>query len=214
MRFLKFIFIIFVFIVGFVLGRYSVFQSQERMVSDESVQTGKQKIVDEQKRNITEAKIMWVRSDVVNVRQKPDLSAPVLDRRFKGDTVTVLDTAGTWSKIDLNGFATGWVFSPLLTPDNVPPAPALQVENAQYKIVDKNDIWWRYSYRVQILVNRPLSGARKVVIEFLDSDGFELDNAISYLSGINHRQQYVLRDETTIDLPLASRIASIKVAFE
>ncbi|MBD3276228.1 MAG: SH3 domain-containing protein [Candidatus Marinimicrobia bacterium] len=210
----KIVLLLLAFLAGFAAGRFSL-----------PVNSSEESMDAEQKKSITQTdtlsshdprfpEIRWVESNVVNVRSEPGLGAPVLDQLLRGDSVLVQDTTGEWSRIDLGNNMTGWIFSPLLADFKIPPLPAIQVGEAQQSVIEKNELWWRYSYQVTLVVNRPTRENKKVIIKFVDSDGFALDNDITYLPMFDRPQNHTIRDSKLIDLPLAEDVNSIIVSVE
>lgn len=214
MRVLKFFFMVFIFLAGFVTGKLTNNDSTEIRTTENSSNTDNQVTISTYNRSSVTESVMWVEGNIMNIRQRPQLSAAIVGKRYRGDTVTVVNTTSQWSEIRINGTDTGWIFTPLLSDEWIEPGPPILVDNLEFKVTGKNDIWWQFSYNVGISILKPLENTRKVVVTFLDSDGFALDNDISYIYGITDGQQFVLRNEAHVDMPLASRVDSLAVMIQ
>lgn len=59
----------------------------------------------------------------LNVRRDPATTADVVAQAHKGDRVTILVSAGSWSRVQLADGTTGWVASRLIARDDAPAAP-------------------------------------------------------------------------------------------
>lgn len=196
-----------VFGIGFVLGRISV----DEPVREVQQTTRQAETAPVEEAEADEDRTMWIANTVVNIRAHPGLDAEIAGRLFQGDSIRVTGQDGEWSAITMDEDSTGWVFTPLLSDTRVDPLPAVQTGSTRYSVTEKNPLWWRYSYQVDLTVYRSTSQQWKVTVRFVNDEGFELDTDIVYTPMFDRAQQYTIRENTLVDMPLAERIAGMVV---
>ncbi|MBD3275627.1 MAG: SH3 domain-containing protein [Candidatus Marinimicrobia bacterium] len=203
-----------VLIIGVVLGRLSV---QDTTDGSDDTRTDSQVNTparDQEQNSSNISTIMWVQSNIVNVRSEPDLNAVIATLLYRGDTVRVLNTQNDWSEVRINRETNGWIYSELLSGQRVSPIPAVRVADTDFSVTEQNNLWWRYSYQVTLAVNRPTDDQVKMSIRFVNENGFELDDDITYIPRFEEAQEFIFRDTKLIDLPVAQDVDSIVVQLE
>ena len=84
--------------------------------------------------------------------------------------------------------------------------------DASYRITEKNDQWWAYSF--QFRLKNTLSYPVEVIVDvkFLDKDGYVLTDDPLGIKAIPAYSSVLLRDRFLVDLPLASEVNSSEIS--
>jgi hypothetical protein len=71
------------------------------------------------------------------------------------------------------------MFLLLASPARAAIPPEIEVTNVEYKITEKNSVWWRFSWKINVW-NRGADGARfNAVVNFLEQQDFIVDRDYS-----------------------------------
>lgn len=92
-----------------------------------------------------------------------------------------------------------------------PGGPTLEFTEIDTRVTEKNDVWWKYAWKVKIEnhTDRPKSVDAK--IKWVDVDGFEIDSAREYNLRVSAESEEVFDGSEMIQLPSAEQIDGIEV---
>ena len=78
------------------------------------------------------------------------------------------------------------------------------------KVMEQNDIWWRWSYQLKVRNNtdQPVHEFRRLL--FLDADGFIIADKTCEVK-FSARETKTILGTTLIELPGAARVKTVKV---
>jgi hypothetical protein len=99
---------------------------------------------------------------------------------------------------------------PTATPAPPPtPAKLVQITSVETRIIEQNDTWWKYSWKVTIRNDGDQDGEVSVTLTFLDADGFKLDEGgASDLVVAAHSEQ-AFSDTTLVDTEFAPNVEAV-----
>jgi hypothetical protein len=108
------------------------------------------------------------------------------------------------------------VLSPTLhsAPENLPNNKLFEIVSIDTKIIEANDSWTKVAWKlvVQNLSNTPI--AFHASIEFLDQDGFMVDETMEPNLILLAKNQQTYTGNTLIDAPLMKSISSIRAQLQ
>lgn len=102
---------------------------------------------------------------------------------------------------------------PVTTPEPEPESD-WQATDLEYKIIEKNDSWWKFSWQFKLKNNTSSSGVYFITVNFLDRNGFIVDYDIDSPSKFNPGEQRTVRATTLIDTDVAPDVKSAEVEIE
>lgn len=82
---------------------------------------------------------------------------------------------------------------------------------SSYKVTDKNDVYWTFSYKLELTNPAPTPRAGKLEVSFLDAEGFEMDRATIYGVELAAREKQVISESTIIRVPAAIHVVGLTV---
>lgn len=93
--------------------------------------------------------------------------------------------------------------------------PAFEVLNVTAKATEKNDVWWRYGYRLTVRNNGKDIDPQIFDIQFLDAEGYVIDTATTYpKTVIMPGATAIITGEKLVSLPGAARVAKLKAIWD
>jgi hypothetical protein len=85
--------------------------------------------------------------------------------------------------------------------------PEIEVTNVEYRIVEKNNVWWRFSWKLYVW-NRGSEPARfTAVINFLEQQGFIVDRSFTSSLFIAAGNNASFDGSTLINVSIAPKVA-------
>lgn len=88
-------------------------------------------------------------------------------------------------------------------------ATGLQVTNASARATERNSSWWRYAWVVSIENHSESPQAFKLRIQFMDADGYVVDEDVAYGLSVPAGATKTFRDSNLVDASVAPRIKSV-----
>jgi hypothetical protein len=90
------------------------------------------------------------------------------------------------------------------------PAPnTIEVVSITYKVTEKNNSWWRYSWQLTVRNTTPMQHVFDGEVKFLDSGGFELDYSRIYDAVVGPDSEVTITESDLIDIDVAPAVASV-----
>jgi hypothetical protein len=104
--------------------------------------------------------------------------------------------------------------TPVSVPDNPADGKLFEIVSIDTKIIEANDSWTKVAWKliVQNLSNSPI--AFHASIEFLDQDGFMVDETMEPNLVLPAKKQQTYTGNTLIDAPLMENISSIRAQLQ
>ena len=92
-------------------------------------------------------------------------------------------------------------------------APDVEVVDgsASFRVQERNNVWWKFAYRFELRNNADREQSVDVEIKFVDSDGYEVDDARAYDITIPANGTTVHSDSTLIDTSEARSVTGIRI---
>jgi hypothetical protein len=93
-----------------------------------------------------------------------------------------------------------------------PPLPAYDVEvvGVDSKVTESNSSWWKCAYTIKIKNNGSSAVSVKAKMQWLDKEGFVIDDDYKYDVYVGVGQTTTVQDYDLIDASVAPNIASTK----
>lgn len=145
----------------------------------------------------------------INVRRAPGTKYEIVNTLRPGDIVKVDSLLSGWYRVHKNDRVIGFVSASLLH-DNPLARYDLEIIDVSYRVTERNNTWWRFSWIMKIHNTglESLSGLH-AKIKFLDSGGFIVDTDDVYGISLGVNQERTIRDYQLINVPEASTVQSI-----
>ncbi len=86
-------------------------------------------------------------------------------------------------------------------------AQPIRVSDLTYNVVERNDIWWKFAYKMTVTNKTDRDLRISVRIKFYDSAGLLLDDATQY-GNVAARQSWLISENALIDTGIARRVTS------
>ncbi len=98
-------------------------------------------------------------------------------------------------------------FSRLVFAADVAAPPELEVTNVEYRITEKNNVWWRFSWKISVW-NRGNEPARfNAVVNFFEQQGFIVDRSYALQLYIAASDSRSFDGSALINVSIAPKIA-------
>lgn len=85
-----------------------------------------------------------------------------------------------------------------------------ELSNARYKIIEKNDMWWKFSYQVTVKNNTSYVVKFFITVNYLDQQGYIVDDSLANPPEFEPREQRTVRGYCLIDTEIAPDVRSIE----
>jgi len=89
-----------------------------------------------------------------------------------------------------------------------------QISNLRYTIIEKNDTWWKFSWQLTLKNNTTSVVNFFVYVNFLDRNGYIVDDDIENPSDFAPKEQRVIKSTILIDTELASDVRDVEAGIE
>jgi len=83
-----------------------------------------------------------------------------------------------------------------------------------YKVVEKNATWWKYSWQLTIMNGVDSSVDCRLIIRFLDRDGYVLDTDRDYPKDLPAKAESTIRGYSLVDTELAYQVAHLEARVD
>ena len=103
-----------------------------------------------------------------------------------------------------------------LDPPTVPQdteSPLITIVSINSRIMETNSIWWKYAWVLTVRNETDASLSMDARIEWLDSDGFVVDNDTGYGLYLKAKEQAVFRGNTLITASSAPNVSSLNASL-
>lgn len=95
----------------------------------------------------------------------------------------------------------------------IPDKPTFEVLSSTAKVTERNDLWWRFGYRVTVRNNGINTHAQLFEIQFLDAQGYVIDSTYTRMA-IKPGTTQIITGDTVINVPGAARVSSLKAIWQ
>jgi hypothetical protein len=79
------------------------------------------------------------------------------------------------------------------------------------RCIEKNSSWWRFSWLFEAKNNIPLPLCFDAVLQFVDADGFIVDEDLSYHLSIEPQEQKTFRGYKLINAGTAEAVMELRI---
>jgi len=90
----------------------------------------------------------------------------------------------------------------------------VEVTSAVYRVTEQNQTFWRFAYQIEVANRTAQPIAAKVIVQFLDSEGFEVQDDPNFNVKIPANGAATVNSSRTIRVDTAPTIKSIRVKIE
>jgi len=165
--------------------------------------------VEKYERSLKTSKYHKYTHNELNIRSGRGTEFEIVSCLRRGEKVTVDSLVDDWYRVLKSDKPIGYGYSKLLF-DQSPKSYDFKIQSVQYRITEKNDVWWRFAWTLKINNTgiEPLVGLR-TDIKFLDSEGFVVDTDTEYGIYIAPGETRTIRENTLIDFPSSATIRQI-----
>jgi len=153
----------------------------------------------------------WIKSSTANVRAGPSTTYSIIMTLKQGDKVYLVDRLEKWVKVKLTEKEDniGWIHSSLLSEYYVAPPPSFKIIDVEIKVTEKNDVWWKYAWRLRVQNSDISAVSLTAIIEFQDKDGFIIEQDTEYDLNVPAGKERTFTGYALINAKVAKNVAQV-----
>jgi len=126
------------------------------------------------------------------------------ERTFNGYALVNADVAASFRQIGVEVME-GRVTSEMIA------ALGMRVSNIRFRTTERNDVWWKMSWQLTVQNAGDDVGQADVLIEFVDSEGFVVDDQTEHNVRLSPGQSRNLSGYALINAEVAGKVSAIQV---